>query len=132
MDFKERIKQVGKYWFLIAFIFGAGAWVTISESTLAKNSGDIVDLKTIVQQNQQIIMNMQSQYELLLQLYLNISGDTVKQWRDIPRKMPRDSTGTPIKNKIWLEVSDDSMSAAFYKLTDSGTVIEKELWDIKK
>lgn len=121
-----------KYWWtIIVFAFTVGGYITKTELSMASNSEDIVDLKVIAQQNNEMLKGMKAQYDLIIQLYLNITGDTVKNWKNVPRKAPIDGMGNPVIGGIWLELSDDNKYAAFYKFDDTGKVVENVLWNIK-
>ena len=114
---------------IIVIIFAVGGYVAKTELSMAANDKDIIDLKVIAKQNSETLIEIKSQMNLIVQLYLTLSGDTVNNWKDVPHKPILDGMGNPAINEVWLEMSIDKKYAAFCKYNDSGKVEEKILWD---
>lgn len=134
---KDFIKK--NLWKILTVVFISGGFVVTTQLSIAENKEDIISLTTLMKEqqkisidNQTIMRSIQIQIELIVQLYLTITGDTVKNWKEIPRKPPMDSFGNPILNVMWLELTDDSMYAAFCMFDDTGKVVTRELWDKRK
>jgi hypothetical protein len=128
-----------KWWFLAAFVFATGGFVTSTQMTNAAQAEDIGELKRIQTQQaniqtrqQEMLEKMGGQIELILMLLGMKNTDSIAQrWQMMPLSPPLDSVGTPIEGGEWLCITDEYLFGKTLKWTNGGRVLVRVEWDVR-
>lgn len=114
----------------VAIIVGVGyIWFSHVNTGLAQASEKYDKLEDIVNQQTAITTKLDNQFYMLLQLH-GISEDKIKQWKEMPKEPPFDSTGRPILRTTWLWISPDFQQGKLMQF-DSVWVQEVQAWNLE-
>lgn len=122
---------------LMTIVFGTGGWVTRVELGLASNSDRIErseeTLAKAIQTQIEIrglMSEANGQLGIILQLLgIKIQDSTIARWKNMPRSLPLDSLGKPIRNSSWLDVTDGYLLGTIYKWVNADSILTKVAWD---